>query len=117
MNEKHFAVIERSLLGISETRRKLRAAAKEIGEDGADGHLVDALNTADKDLEQAYNRMFQDTYFHVSKEQMDKAGRNAESAPEDPAEELPEKPPVEVPEPTEELKLSKSDESVDKLSQ
>ena len=69
INEKHFAVIERALLSVSESRRQLREGAKEILADGAEPHLVEALEQADRDLEVAYKKLFQNTYFHVPEDE------------------------------------------------
>ncbi|MGH2907262.1 MAG: hypothetical protein ACRDKI_10910 [Solirubrobacterales bacterium] len=69
MNEKHFAEIEKSLLNVSATREKLREAAKAILADGAEPHLVEALNEADREIEKVYKKLFQDTYFHVPEDE------------------------------------------------
>lgn len=74
LNEKHMAVVERALLALSESRRKLRVSAEELRTDGAEQHLVDALIAADAETESVYRRLFQGTYFHVSEEQMASAG-------------------------------------------
>lgn len=65
MDEKHFGVIERELLELSERRRRFREAAKALAADGAESHLVSALETADRELESVYKTLFQSTYFHV----------------------------------------------------
>ena len=77
MNEKHMGVVERTRLGLSESRQKLRDAAGEFVADDAKPHLVEALRAADRDAELVYKRLFQGTYFHVPEDQL----TNASAAP------------------------------------
>jgi len=76
MNEKHFAEIEKTLLFISEARKRAEKTAKELRRAGAEPHLVAAVEVAEKDLEALGRRLMQQTYFAVPKEQL-------ELAPED----------------------------------
>lgn len=80
LNEKHMSAIERSLLKISDTRKKLNAACADLTSSKADEYLLDALKQADRDLELAYKKLFQNTYFHVSDEQMANAGKSRAAA-------------------------------------
>lgn len=71
MNEKHFAEIEKTLLFISEARKRAEKTAKELRRAGAESHLVAAVETAEKDLEAVGRRLMQQTYFAVPKEQLE----------------------------------------------
>jgi hypothetical protein len=70
MNEAHFAEIEKSLLFISEARERAARAAKGLAKDGAEEHLVEALEEAAQELEALHRRLMQSTYFAVPKEQL-----------------------------------------------
>lgn len=69
MNEKHMGEIERQLLQISRSRKRLREAARELAADNAEIHLVEALQVADRDIEKAYKALFQSTYFHIPEDE------------------------------------------------
>ena len=70
MNEAHFAEVERTLLFISEARERAARAAKALERNNADGHLVEALTDAERELETLHRRLLQATYFAVPKEQL-----------------------------------------------
>jgi hypothetical protein len=70
MNEAHFAEIEKTLLYISEARVRAERATKLIAKDGADAHLVEALEEADRELLALHRKLMQSTYFAVPKEQL-----------------------------------------------
>ena len=70
MNEKHFAEIEKTLLFISEARKRAEKTAKELSRAGAEPHLVTAIELAERDLEAVGRRLMQQTYFAVPKEQL-----------------------------------------------
>ncbi|MCY7303319.1 MAG: hypothetical protein LH654_09865 [Thermoleophilia bacterium] len=70
MNEAHFSEIEKTLLYISEARLRAERAAKLIGKDGADAHLVEALREAERELERVGRLLMQQTYFAVPEEQL-----------------------------------------------
>lgn len=78
MNEKHFAEIEKTLLFISEARKRAEKTAKELRRAGAESHLVAAVETAEKDLEAVGRRLMQQTYFAVPKEQLELAPEDVE---------------------------------------
>ncbi|MEX2194845.1 MAG: hypothetical protein WD844_06125 [Thermoleophilaceae bacterium] len=65
MNEAHFNEIERALLHISDARRRTARAAKALSRDGAEPHLVAALEEADQQMEALGRRLTQRTYFAV----------------------------------------------------
>ena len=70
MNEAHFAEIEKALLYISEARERAERAAKALARDGAEPHLVEALDEAERELEVLGRTLRQRTYFAVPKEQL-----------------------------------------------
>ena len=70
MNEAHFAEIEKALLYISEARERAERAAKALARDGAEPHLVEALEVAERELEVLGRTLMQHTYFAVPKEQL-----------------------------------------------
>lgn len=65
MNEAHFAEIEKTLLFISESRKRADRAAAALRREGAGGHLVAALTEASGDLAGLHRRLMQQTYFAV----------------------------------------------------
>ncbi len=68
MNETHFSEVEKTLLFISDARKRADRAATALARDGADAHLVDALTTASADLAALHRLLMQKTYFAVPKE-------------------------------------------------
>ncbi len=70
-NEAHFAEIEKTLLYLSEARKRAEKAVKELKRDGAEPHLVTALETTERELESVARRLMQQTYFAVSKDQLE----------------------------------------------
>ena len=70
VNEEHFKKIEVVLLYISEARERAERTAQELRKDLADEHLVEALEQAERELEQLGRLLMQRTYFAVPKEQL-----------------------------------------------
>lgn len=70
MNEEHFAEIEKTLLFISEARKRAERAAAGLESDGAEAHLVAALRQTERELEELGRRLMQQTYFAVPKDQL-----------------------------------------------
>ena len=66
VNEAHFAEVEKTLLFVSEARQRAERAAKGLGKDGADEHLVEALEEAEQELAAIHRRLMQSTYFAVT---------------------------------------------------
>lgn len=62
-DEAIFSEVEKALLSVSHSRRKLQKAAKQALSLGAEPHVVEALERTDRELEAAYKRLFQETYF------------------------------------------------------
>lgn len=77
MNEKHFAEIEKTLLYISEARKRAEKTAKELKKAGAEEHLVKAVELAERELEAIGRKLMQQTYFAVPKDQLELAPDDA----------------------------------------
>jgi hypothetical protein len=65
VNEAHFAQVEKTLLYVSEARERAERAAKSLERDGADAHLVEALEGAEQELLAVHRRLMQATYFAI----------------------------------------------------
>jgi hypothetical protein len=70
VNEAHFAEIEKTLLYVSEARGRAERAARALAKDGAEPHLVEALEEAERELEALGRTLMQRTYFAIPKEQL-----------------------------------------------
>ncbi len=66
MNESHFSEIERVLLHVSEAAARTGRAIRELERDGAESHLVAALEKAKGDLEVTSRALIQGTHFAVT---------------------------------------------------
>jgi hypothetical protein len=65
VNEAHFREIDRTLLFVSEARKRAEKTARELRRAGAEPHLVEALEEADRELEAVSRRLMQQTYWAV----------------------------------------------------
>lgn len=65
MNEAHFNEIERVLLYISEARDRAERARVALLKDGAENHLVEALEATEKTLRAEHRRLMQMTFYAV----------------------------------------------------
>jgi len=70
MNEAHFAEIEKTLLYISDARQRAERAVQTIAKTGAEPHLVEALEEAERELEALGRKLMQRTYFAVPDNQL-----------------------------------------------
>jgi hypothetical protein len=70
MTDSHSAEIERTLLLISEARRRAEKTAKSLRAEGAEAHLVAALEQAERELEALGRKLMQETYFAVPNDQL-----------------------------------------------
>jgi hypothetical protein len=70
MNEAHFAEIEKTLLYISDARQRAERAVRTIAKSGAEPHLVEALEEAERELEALGRKLMQRTYFAVPDDQL-----------------------------------------------
>lgn len=65
MNEAHFLEIEKVLLYVSEARDRAERARVALAKDGAEPHLVHALQTSHDELRQEHRRLMQSTFYAV----------------------------------------------------
>jgi hypothetical protein len=70
LDEKHFAEIDVAMLYIEEARDRAQRAAVTLKGEGADAHLVEALERSEADLSEVARRLRQGTLFAVPKEQL-----------------------------------------------
>ena len=70
VNEAHFAEVEKTRLYISDARRRAEKALEELRRDNAEPHLIDALEEAERELDEIQRQLMQQTYFAVPKEQL-----------------------------------------------
>jgi len=70
VNEAHFAEIEKTLLYVAEARERAERAGRALARDGAEPHLVEALEEVERELEALGRTLMQRTYFAVPKEQL-----------------------------------------------
>ena len=66
MNSFHLAEVDKALLFISEARERAEQAARAIKGDGAEPHLVSALEDADRDLLAVHATLMRAAYFPTS---------------------------------------------------
>jgi hypothetical protein len=60
-----FAAIDEVLLLLSEARERAEGAAKAIAQANGQAHLVNALESVDKELLALHRRLIDETLFHV----------------------------------------------------
>ena len=70
VNEAHMAEVERVLFEMSGARRRAEKVAAALAKEGAEPHLVEALERAERELESTIDAFFKSTYFHVPKDQL-----------------------------------------------
>ena len=70
MDEKHFAEIDVAMLYIEEARERAERAAKALRAEGAEAHLIEALERSTTELSEVARRPRQGTFFAVPKEQL-----------------------------------------------
>jgi hypothetical protein len=70
LDEKHFAEIDVVMLYVEEARKRAERAAAELRREGADAHLVEALERGEEELSDIARRLRQGTLFAVPKEQL-----------------------------------------------
>jgi len=70
LDEKHFAEIDVAMLYIEEARKRAERAAAVLRADGAEQHLIDALERSEEQLTDVARRLRQGTFFAVPKEQL-----------------------------------------------
>lgn len=70
MDEKHFTEIDVAMLYIEEARERSERAAAALRANGAEAHLVEALERSTAELSEVARRLRQGTLFAVPKEQL-----------------------------------------------
>jgi len=70
VNEQHMAEVERVLFELSGARKRAEKVARTLANDGAEQHLVEALERAECELDATIDAFFKSTYFHVPKDQL-----------------------------------------------
>jgi len=70
LDEKHFAEIDVAMLYIEEARERTERGANALRAEGADAHLIEALERATVELSEVARTLRQGTLFAVPKEQL-----------------------------------------------
>ena len=70
LDEEHFEEIDVAMLYIEEARRRAESAAAALRRNGAEQHLIDALEASERELSDVARRLRQGTFFAVPKEQL-----------------------------------------------
>jgi len=70
LDEKHFAEIDVAMLYIEEARERAERATTALRAEGADSHLIEALERSTTELSEVARRLRQGTFFAVPKEQL-----------------------------------------------
>jgi hypothetical protein len=70
VDERHFTEIDAAMLYIEEARSRAERAAKALRSDGADAHLVEALEEAQEQLSDVARSLRQGTLFAVPSAQI-----------------------------------------------
>jgi len=71
LDEKHFAEIDVAMLYIEEARERTERATTALRAEGADAHLIEALERSTAELSEVARRLRQGTFFAVPKEQLE----------------------------------------------
>ena len=70
MDEEHFAEIDVAMLYIEQARERTERATTALRAEGADAHLIEALERSTAELSDVARRLRQGTFFAVPKEQL-----------------------------------------------
>jgi septation ring formation regulator EzrA len=70
MEEAHYLEVEKTLLYVSEARQRCERTLGTLRKEGADQHLLDALERAEADLAATHRRLMQETLFAVPEPQL-----------------------------------------------
>ncbi len=65
MNEAHHSEVEKVLLYISEARERAERARLQLARDGAEPHLLRALEQSEESLRQEHRKLLQATFYAV----------------------------------------------------
>ncbi len=70
LDEQHFEQIDVAMLYIEEARSRAERAVEALRKLGADDHLVEAMERAERELSDVARRLRQGTLFAIPKEQL-----------------------------------------------
>ncbi len=70
LDEQHFEQIDVAMLYIEEARARTERAAEALRKSGAEPHLVEAMERAEREVSDVARRLRQGTLFAVPKEQL-----------------------------------------------
>ncbi len=70
MDEEHFAEIDVAMLYIEQARERTERATTALRAEGADAHLIEALERSTSELSDVARRLRQGTFFAAPKEQL-----------------------------------------------
>lgn len=70
LDEQHFEQIDVAMLYIEEARARTERAADALRKSGAEPHLVEAMDRAEREISDVARRLRQGTLFAVPKEQL-----------------------------------------------
>ena len=70
LDEKQFAEIDVAMLYIEEARERTERATTALRDEGADAHLIEALERSTAELSEVARRLRQGTLFAVPREQL-----------------------------------------------
>lgn len=65
MTERQSSEVERVLLHISDARTRARKATEVVAKDGAEPHIIAALEDAERQLGELHRKLSQGTYYAV----------------------------------------------------
>jgi hypothetical protein len=65
MNESNSSEVEKVLLFVSDARDRASKARRRLESQGADKHVLDALDRAEADLASAHRELMKGTYFAI----------------------------------------------------
>ena len=64
-DERHYGEIEKVLLYVSEARERAERARRELVKDGAEPHLIAALEATEERMRAEHRRLMQSTFYAV----------------------------------------------------
>ncbi len=70
VDEAHYGEVDAAMLFIEEARRRTERAASTLRQEGAEDHLVDALEQSERRLSEVARELRQGTFFAVPASQL-----------------------------------------------
>jgi hypothetical protein len=68
MTERQSSEVEKVLLHISDARSRTQRAIADVSKDGAEPHIIQALEDTERELTELHRRLKQGTYYAVPDE-------------------------------------------------